>query len=149
MNNSFNIRVYGILVNKEKEVLLADEYVLNAYMTKFPGGGLEFGEGTEDCLRREAKEEFGQEITIENHLYTTHFYQEAQFFKNTQLLSIYYTFSFKKAISFQIDEEPFGFKNRKNENLSFRWAPLNELKKEDLTFPIDQYVLTLLKEKYL
>jgi 8-oxo-dGTP pyrophosphatase MutT (NUDIX family) len=53
----FNIRVYGILVNEEKKVLVSDELIRGSYITKFPGGGLEFGEGTRDCLQREFMEE--------------------------------------------------------------------------------------------
>ena len=53
----FNIRVYGILINDNKQVLVADEYIRGGMYTKFPGGGLEFGEGTRDCLKRELKEE--------------------------------------------------------------------------------------------
>ena len=53
----FNIRVYGILVNDQDQVLVADEYIRGGYYTKFPGGGLEFGEGTRDWLKREFKEE--------------------------------------------------------------------------------------------
>jgi hypothetical protein len=47
MDNSakFNIRVYGLLINKQQEVLVTDEYRIGMYMTKFPGGGLEYGEG--------------------------------------------------------------------------------------------------------
>ena len=36
--NRFNIRVYGILVNENKEVLVADEFIRGSYYTKFPGG---------------------------------------------------------------------------------------------------------------
>jgi hypothetical protein len=39
----FNIRVYGILINEQKQVLVADEFIRGNYYTKFPGGGLEFG----------------------------------------------------------------------------------------------------------
>ena len=63
----FNIRVYGLLINDHNEVLLSDEYVLDTYMTKFPGGGLKFGEGPEECILRECIEEFGQEAEIISH----------------------------------------------------------------------------------
>ncbi|GAJ02545.1 unnamed protein product, partial [marine sediment metagenome] len=50
----FVVRVYGLIINDKKEVLLTDEYQLGMKMTKFPGGGLEFGEGPVDCIKREA-----------------------------------------------------------------------------------------------
>ena len=50
---SFNIRVYGILLNDRNEVLVSDECRNGYSFTKFPGGGLEFGEGLVDGLKRE------------------------------------------------------------------------------------------------
>ncbi|MFN5439619.1 MAG: NUDIX hydrolase, partial [Bacteroidota bacterium] len=41
----FNIRVYGILISDDNQVLVSDEFIRGNYYTKFPGGGLEFGEG--------------------------------------------------------------------------------------------------------
>jgi len=38
--NKFNLRVYGILINEKKQVLVSDEYIRGNYYTKFPGGGL-------------------------------------------------------------------------------------------------------------
>ena len=70
----FNIRVYGILINDHKKVLVSDEYIRGNYYTKFPGGGLEFGEGTRDCLVREFKEEMDLAVEVGEHLYTTDFF---------------------------------------------------------------------------
>ena len=86
----FNIRVYGIIRNEKNEVLLSDEFQLGQKMTKFPGGGLKFGEGAADCIRREAIEEFGQEIEIVEHFYTTDFFQRALFYPDHQLISNIY-----------------------------------------------------------
>lgn len=69
----FNVRVYGILLDNEKRLLVSDEFIRGAYITKLPGGGLEFGEGTRDCLKREFKEETGLDVTIGEHIYTTDF----------------------------------------------------------------------------
>ena len=54
---NFVIRVYAIIVNENQEVLISDEFQPGIKMTKFPGGGLEFGEGTIDGLKRELREE--------------------------------------------------------------------------------------------
>ena len=86
----FNIRVYGILINDKKQVLVADEYVRGGLYTKFPGGGLEFGEGTRDCLKRELKEELGIEAAIGDHVYTTDYFQMSAFRPDDQIISIYY-----------------------------------------------------------
>jgi len=55
----------------EAKVLVSDEFRLGIFMTKFPGGELNFGEGTKDCLRREFMEELNTEIDIISHYYTT------------------------------------------------------------------------------
>ena len=90
-SGQFVIRVYGIIINNQNEVLISDEFQLDTKMTKFPGGGLEFGEGPEDCIKREIKEECnGQELENIKHFYTTGFYQKALFYENHQLISIYY-----------------------------------------------------------
>ena len=144
----FNIRVYGLVINDSEEVLLSDEYVLDQKMTKFPGGGLQFGEGPEDCIRREAREEFGQEINIMKHFYTTGFFQRALFFEDHQLISIYYRIQLTQPGKLKTTEKPFDFPELVNGNQSFRWARIKSLKIEDLTFPIDQHVLKLLKAEF-
>jgi len=143
----FNIRVYGLIINENKEVLLTDEFQLDRKMTKFPGGGLKFGEGTADCIKREALEEFGQEIEIVEHFYTTDFFQKALFYKDHQLISIYYIIRFKEPVGFRISEKPFDFSGLINGNQSFRWKKIIDLSSDDLSFPIDKRVAVLLKER--
>ena len=147
MNNlrHFNIRVYGILLNENKEVLLSDEYVMDQFMTKFPGGGLILGEGPEDCILREAMEEFGQEAEVIQHFYTTGFFQQAMFFEDHQLISIYYRIRLKTPPRFRISGKPFDFPSVTNGSQSFRWAPIDSLEEDQLTFPIDRFVANLLK----
>src|SRR5947208_11820491 len=90
MIERFNIRVYGVLIDSKKRVLVADEYIRGQYFTKFPGGGLELGEGTRDCLKREFKEETNIDVTIGEHIYTTDFFQPSAFNSTDQIISIYY-----------------------------------------------------------
>src|ERR1700733_4647942 len=87
---TFNIRVYGILCNDQKQVLVKDELIRGNRFTKFPGGGLEFGEGTRDCLKREFKEEMDLEVLVGDHIYTTDFFQMSAFNPEHQIISIYY-----------------------------------------------------------
>lgn len=145
---SFNIRVYGILLNESNEVLLTDEYRLNQRMTKFPGGGLILGEGPAECLMREAMEEFGQEIEIIDHFYTTHFFQKALFYDDQQLISIYYIIKLKNRINFKISDKPFDFDTEIEGNQSFRWKSIKNLVPDDLSFPVDKYVSQLIKKKF-
>lgn len=144
----FNIRVYGIVINENNEVLLTDEYMMDRKMTKFPGGGLDFGEGPADCMRREAMEEFGQEIEIIAHFYTTDFYQKSFFHKDHQIISIYYLIKFKEDIKFRISGKPFDFPELKNGSRSFRWIKIIALTDDVLSFPIDKHVAGLLRQKF-
>jgi ADP-ribose pyrophosphatase YjhB (NUDIX family) len=147
---SFVIRVYGIIINENQEVLLSDEFQLGMKMTKFPGGGLEFGEGTIDGLKREIKEECnGQELINIKHFYTTDFFQKALFYDNKQLLSIYYTAEFSKTIQFYISGKSFDFQEYKDGNQSFRWVKIKNLNEDEITFPIDKFVAGKLKQHFL
>lgn len=149
MNQSGNfvIRVYGLFVNGYNEILLTDEFRLNQKMTKFPGGGMEYGESTIECLVREIKEECNnQEIKNIQHFYTTDFFQKALFYENKQLISIYYQAQLTEPLKFKISEESFDFDISKNEFQSFRWAKIETLSEDDLSFPIDRFVLRKLKQ---
>lgn len=147
MNGKFIIRVYGILINDNKEVLLSDEYYKGVKITKFPGGGLNYGEGTIDCLKREALEEFGQPIEVIEHFYTTDFFQESFFHEKTQLISIFYRIKLLEPIKFKISNKPFDFEI-KDGNFSFRWKSIKNLEEEDFTFPVEKYVCKLLKKQF-
>jgi len=148
INNKFIIRVYGIFINDKDEILLSDEFMLDTKMTKFPGGGMKFGEGTIDCLKREAMEEMNQEIEIIEHFYTTDYFQPAYFFDNHQLISIYYLAKFIEPLKFKVSTKPFDFTELKNGNMSFRWKKISELSEKEITFPVDKKVLELIKTKF-
>ena len=116
-------------------------------MTKFPGGGMHFGEGPIDCVKREAIEEFGQKMEVLDHFYTTDYFQPTQFYDDAQLMSIYYLAKFKEPIRFKISNKSFNFEVEKNGAQSFRWIKLKDINPEDMTFPVDKKVVTLLKAK--
>ncbi|MBN1819296.1 MAG: NUDIX domain-containing protein [Prolixibacteraceae bacterium] len=143
----FNLRVYGIIHNDGK-ILITDEFQLGRKMTKFPGGGLKYGEGATDCLKREIKEECnGQELIKIRHFYTTDFFQKALFCENHQLISIYYLAELKGEPVFTISEKPFDFKKMKNGNQSFRWIEINSLNPDEFSFPVDKFVIRKIKEE--
>ena len=149
-NRNFVIRVYGIIINSKNEVLLSDEFQLGIRMTKFPGGGLEYGEGTIDALKREFKEECNaQKIKNIKHFYTTDFFQKALFYENKQLLSIYYLAELMVPVKFKISKIPFDFQEDKNGNQSFRWIKIKNLNVDDITFPIDKFVAGKLKQLFI
>ncbi|MFA7379282.1 MAG: NUDIX hydrolase [Bacteroidia bacterium] len=134
----FNIRVYGLLINRKRELLIVHESINDFHFTKFPGGGMELGEGTIDCLKREFREELQLNIEVGKHFYTTDFYQPSAFKVNDQLVSIYYFVHAEKEHHF--------FANHTEESeskvatMKFEWVPLDSLSKDMLTFPIDKIV---------
>src|ERR1044072_9908553 len=107
--NRLTVRVYGILLDENKRILLSDEFIRGDYFTKFPGGGLELGEGTRDCLKREFKEETGLDVTIGEHIYTTDYYQQSAFNPNDQIISIYYFVIDQGLNSLQVKTKLFDF----------------------------------------
>jgi len=152
---SFNIRVYGVLINEKKQVLVSDEYIRGSYYTKFPGGGLELGEGTRDCLKREFKEEMDLEVEVGEHLYTTDFYQVSAFNPAHQIISIYYLVKALEDIKvplrikeFDFDEQQMEVYNKTKMTETFRFIDWKNFSEEKLTLPIDKIVAALVKEKF-
>jgi 8-oxo-dGTP diphosphatase len=139
----FNVRVYGLLVNEQNEVLISDEQEYGMQFTKFPGGGLEYGEGLTDGLKREFMEECNAEVEIISHFYTTDFFVKSAF-NDSQLISVYYLVKNVSELTFPVKTKVFDFDGEGDLLQSFRWVKLNELTPADLTFPIDIYVAELL-----
>lgn len=148
----FNIRVYGILINEQKQVLVSDELIRGNYYTKFPGGGLEYGEGTRDCLKREFKEEMNLEVEIGDHIYTTDFYQKSAFNPGHQIISIYYYAKALEPITapirlkeFDFDEAQLKVYEKENEIETFRFIDWDLFTSDNVTLPIDKFVVNMLK----
>ncbi|MEO6453280.1 MAG: NUDIX domain-containing protein [Ginsengibacter sp.] len=148
----FNIRVYGILINNEKQVLVSDEFIRGNYYTKFPGGGLELGEGTRDCLKREFKEEMNLEVEVGEHIYTTDYYQLSAFNPDHQIISIYYYVRALEAITaplrtreFDFDESQLNIYKERNEIETFRFIDWPLFSADSVTLPIDKIVAKIIK----
>lgn len=139
----FNVRVYGLLINDNGEILVSDEHEYGMDFTKFPGGGLEYGEGLLDGLKREFVEECNTEVEIINHFYTTDFFVKSAF-NDSQIISIYYRIKPIILLNITANEKVFDFDGDAEVRQSFRWIKLDELKADDFTFPIDQHVAKLL-----
>lgn len=137
MKYPFNVRAYGALI-VNGQILLIEESFKGVDMIKLPGGGLEFGEGLKQCVIREFMEELGMEIKIDQHIYTTDFFQPSAFDPKEQLLSIYFkvsaldtNFDFENVAPIEAGKNVF-------------WQPLNALRPDVFTFPVDKYVSEML-----
>jgi ADP-ribose pyrophosphatase YjhB (NUDIX family) len=149
----FNVRVYGILLGDNNSVLVSDEFIRGNYYTKFPGGGLEFGEGTRDCLKREFKEEMDLDVEVTGHLYTTDFFQMSAFNPEHQIISIYYYVKALEPIRVPLRTKPFDFDEQqlkiyaeRKETETFRFIDLASFSEESVHLPIDKVVAKILKE---
>ena len=148
----FNIRVYGILTGKNGEILVSDEFIRGNMYTKFPGGGLEFGEGTRDCLKREFMEEMNLRVKIADHFYTTDFFQMSAFNPEHQIISIYYRVEALEEIRvplrtklFDFDEGQMDIYRKTGETETFRFISRESFSPDSVSLPIDKVVAGLLK----
>lgn len=146
MNYPFNVRVYGLLINAGGEILLSDEEEYGVRFTKFPGGGLEYGEGLRDGLKREFMEECLAEIEVLDHFYTTDFYIKSAF-NESQIISVYYLVRAVRPLALPFKKRAFDFDAGGDLRQSFRWVPVSELSPDDVTFETDKRVAELLKEQ--
>jgi 8-oxo-dGTP diphosphatase len=150
--SQFSLRVYGILIDENKRVLVSDEFIRGMLITKFPGGGLEFGEGTRDCLVREFREELDLAVEVGDHIYTTDFFQMSAFNPAFQIISIYYEVKALEPIKATLREKPFDFDaremeiyNRTGEIETPRFVDWDKFSSESVTLPIDKIVADLVK----
>ena len=134
---SFNLRVYALIIDEEY-ILVSRELIMGKYLYKFPGGGLEYGEGLIEGLQRESMEEMNQNLKDIEHFYTTDFYQQSQFDSKDQLIAIYYkaklTSKINNKLKVPIKDFPV-----------FEWKKIIDFSEEDLHFPTDKFVFNLLK----
>ncbi len=136
MNKRFNIRVYGIWLHDNK-ILINEELIRGRNIVKFPGGGLDWGEGTVDCLKREWNEELNIDITVSEHFYTTDFFQ-ASAFDDSQVISIYYLVS---------ATVPDIIVNNVHNERTF-WVDTKNISAETFTLAIDKTVGTMLQARF-
>jgi 8-oxo-dGTP diphosphatase len=141
---AFNLRVYGLLI-EDNQILVSDECRNGFSFTKFPGGGIEFGEGVYDALIREFNEELGIEIQVDALFYVNEFLQLSAFNENHQLISFYYKVSSSELEKITVGnhEVPHNEEGEKH-----RWVCIEDLNEDDFTFPIDKKVVALIHKEF-
>ena len=141
--DKFNLRVYGIFINDRSEILLSKELRFGIQILKFPGGGLEFGEGHKECLKREFLEECNTEIEVDDLFYVNDFQQASAFRSNEQLFSFYYWVRIENPDELATVTLDF---IHENEGEELTWQAIETIQEMDMTFPIDRIVLKKLKQ---
>jgi len=144
--NQFNIRVYGLLINNSNEVLVVDEYIKDELITKFPGGGLEFGEGLKDCLVREFIEETGNKVKVGELFFVNENFVPSFLNKKQQIISFYYLVTASKKFAINYEAKEFEFEEYGDDIQGFRWLPVKNLKMTEFDLPIDKMVAKKLKK---
>jgi 8-oxo-dGTP diphosphatase len=145
----FNIRVYGILEH-EGSVLVSHERIADRAYAKFPGGGLEFGEGPMEAVIREFMEELGVEAHVTGHFYTTDFYLPSAFDPKDQIVSIYYRMALNDEAQLPLFPLTANVLPTSAEVLAagqlFRWYPIAALTDALLPLPADRVVASMLRD---
>lgn len=138
----FTIRVYGIVINDIDQILVSDEIIQGNLFTKFCGGGLEFGEGTLECVIREFKEEMNIDIEVLEHFYTTDFFQVSKFRNKEQVISIYYLVKALDPFPAHLFQENINADtiNKTELKQMFRWINKEHFRPKLFQLPIDKVV---------
>lgn len=134
----FTVRVYGFLLNELEQILISHENIDGQLLVKLPGGGLEFGEGPQECLVREYEEETGLNIAVKRLVHVTSQYIQSLFDDEEQVIGIYYIVEPRRhgeVPDLQEREQPF--RNKKN-LLRQEWVDLHKEGSEIFTFEADR-----------
>ncbi len=136
MINQFIPRVYAVIIHEHK-ILISKEEFRGKQVTKFPGGGIELGEGVFDALKREIKEELNCEVTNHQIFHIPDQCIHSAFRDTDQILPIYYRCTLSQ----------YQFSNCEHE---VEWIPITK-KGETIgfTFLQDLQVFELLQKQFI
>lgn len=118
-------------------MLVNEEIIKTRTIIKLPGGGLDHGEGTVDCVIREWKEELDIDVKVLEHFYTTDFFV-ASAFDESQVISIYYLVT---------GDVPEVITNNEYNERTY-WVDLQDVSADTFTLVIDKRVGGMLKERF-
>lgn len=132
----FSVRVYGLLL-KHNKLLVTEEKWFGSRMIKFPGGGLEFGESTIEALKREFIEECGIKISISSLFHIPEQATMAVFYKNVQVVPIYYLIDTNDDLLIPIAENWHVEEEMNDGDVYFHWIAMDS-NAEMFSFPGDR-----------
>lgn len=140
----FNIRVYGIWIRGES-VLLSHEQTDTFSFTKFPGGGLQLGEGIADCLQREFMEELQISVEKKSLFFVNEDFLQSAFLPEDQMICMYYKVHGNVLPTLAPTIET---RHGKTYQVQAFWKNISELKSEDFYFPLDKKVAEMLLQEF-
>ena len=140
-----NVRVYMMVTRLDPstgkpQVLVSYERLPMGGVMKFPGGGLEWGEGTTACLRREALEELGQPVEVERLVHVSQRAHISSFDPNQQVLAVHYAARLEGEVGFEDDgvlDDVFG-KRVPMMHQRLGWRDVHSLETREFQFASDR-----------
>lgn len=138
----FNVRVYALIV-KNNRLLISEEQHGGVFLRKFPGGGLQFGEGIVQALHRELKEELNADVESESLLCVTEDFVVSFLNNKQQVIGVHYLVALKQDYSDNhLDNNRVELENG---HIHFKWVMIDQLKADDFSSPVDKSAFEKLK----
>lgn len=140
----FNVRVYMLVVRTlssgKQQVLVSYERLPMGAVMKFPGGGLEWGEGVAACVRREALEELGQPIALGPLVHVSQQTHVSSFDANHQIIAVHHEATLKGPVAFEDDGELEDVRGKRVPMMHQRlgWRDIESLAAEEFHFASDR-----------
>lgn len=125
----FKFRAAGLIIKNNK--ILIVEMDNNGYYC-LPGGYVEMGETTEEAVKRELKEEFGQEVKVIKYLGMVENYFVTKSLRKMHEISCYYLLDLVDENILLEDKSLLENDNEHIVRLDFKWVDLNELDNYDV-----------------
>jgi 8-oxo-dGTP diphosphatase len=124
----FTVRAYGLLESGGKILAIRERIAGKEYL-KFPGGGVDLGEGTIDAVIREFMEELDLKVDVIRHLYTSDHFVQSAFRPEYQVIAVYYLVRAADISSIRIREQDI---------LGIEWLDLSAVSVGKPSFSLDR-----------
>jgi ADP-ribose pyrophosphatase YjhB (NUDIX family) len=129
------VRVYGFLEDAQGRVLVSAERFRGKPLIKYPGGGVEWGEGIREALVREFQEELQLDIAVGELVFFNEFPVISAFDPDYQVFSFFYRVSAVGPIAF-VTHSAVAVPDEDGERAV--WVSKAELANVPFTYPIEQ-----------